>query len=287
MKNAICILMMQFLWGQGYGRVLSISYNAESNIGNSLLLTCTVYGIEKVDPEVTRQFAKGSDGDLLSFNGQITKKEKYAEQLSTGNKFSLLITNVTKSDINCIYQCRYGFDYVKKFIEINETKYGYNSTKDTTLIEFKKRDHDSFENELNLTTIVPVPSCAEFMNSLNLKFKNTSVVQKGIFYKTSFYLRHSYVEGQCKDTNLRICCKIGTTNYIITTVKSFLECSDSFFQWFLVTAVVILILVVAALIYIIHNKKHKSSEKVEMSEDCTLLNRRQNGGPSLCLSEDH
>lgn len=52
------------------------------------------------------------------------------------------------------------------FVDPEKCKYSIaaNLTKDTTLTEFKKPDHDSVENELNLSAIVPVPSCAELMN---------------------------------------------------------------------------------------------------------------------------
>lgn len=92
-------------------------------MGESLILTCTVHGIAKINPDVTRQFAKGSNGDLLCYNGHITQTSKYEEILSGGNKFSLMINNVTESDVNSIYQCRYRFSTVKQMIGINEMNF--------------------------------------------------------------------------------------------------------------------------------------------------------------------
>lgn len=92
-------------------------------LGESIILTCTVHGISKINTEVTRQFAKGNNGVLLCYNGHIKQKGKYKEILSNGNKFSLMINNVTESDVNSIYQCRYSFSTVKQMIGINEMNF--------------------------------------------------------------------------------------------------------------------------------------------------------------------
>lgn len=39
------------------------------------------------------------------------------------NEFSLMIINVTESDLNSIYQCRYEFSTVKQMIRINEMNF--------------------------------------------------------------------------------------------------------------------------------------------------------------------
>lgn len=92
-------------------------------MGSSMILTCAVRGISKINTNATRQFAKGNNGDLLCFNGYITQTRKYEEILSEGNTFSLKINNVTELDVNTIYQCRYKFSTVKQMIRTNEMNF--------------------------------------------------------------------------------------------------------------------------------------------------------------------
>lgn len=92
-------------------------------MGEPLKLTCTVHGISNININITRQFAKGNDGDLLCYNGHITETKKYQEIVSEGNRFSLMIKNITESDVNSIYQCRYEFSTVKQMIRINKTNF--------------------------------------------------------------------------------------------------------------------------------------------------------------------
>lgn len=104
--------------------VVTLSLETETiKMGEPLKLSCTVHGISNININITRQFAKGNDGDLLSYNGHITHTRKYEEILSEGNIFSLMINNVTESDVNCIYKCRYEFSTDKQMIGINKTNF--------------------------------------------------------------------------------------------------------------------------------------------------------------------
>lgn len=72
--------------------------------------------MKTIDKEETRQWSKGYDDELLSYNGRINNPSKYGEKVH-GNRFSLNIFNVTEKDLNTVYQCRYGFDAAYKFIK--------------------------------------------------------------------------------------------------------------------------------------------------------------------------
>ncbi|CAC5367994.1 unnamed protein product [Mytilus coruscus] len=89
-------------------------------IGLDIVLTCTVHGIETIDRKTTRQWSKGNDDELLCYNGRINNLRKYEENVLAANEFSLTIINVTKVDLNVLYQCRYGFDAASKFIQEDE-----------------------------------------------------------------------------------------------------------------------------------------------------------------------
>ncbi|CAC5395703.1 unnamed protein product [Mytilus coruscus] len=193
-------------------------------MGRSMILTCAVQGISKINTNATRQFAKGKNGDLLCFNGHLTQTKKYEEILSERNTFSLKINNVTESDVNSIYQCRYKFSTVKQMIRINEMNFEYGPTENTTLIEFNKYDHKSFDIQINFTKIFPVPICSAKTKTLELKFANTSVMEDRMFYKVSIILMYA-VDGQC-DTDLRVYCTVGRSNHYIKSFQPFMECSS-------------------------------------------------------------
>lgn len=80
-----------------------------------------VNGISTVNRDVTRQWSKGNDDQLLSYNGRINNRRKYEETFLPGNEFSLKVFNITEKDVNITYRCRYGFDTATYFIKINES----------------------------------------------------------------------------------------------------------------------------------------------------------------------
>ncbi|CAC5420515.1 unnamed protein product [Mytilus coruscus] len=90
------------------------------SFGGDIVLTCTVHGIQTIDSKSTRQWSMGDDDELLCYNGRINNLKKYEENIFPGNEFSLTIFNVTESDLNVVYQCRYGFDAASKLIEADE-----------------------------------------------------------------------------------------------------------------------------------------------------------------------
>lgn len=90
-------------------------------IGETLSLLCTVDGIYSINGGLIRQWTKGSE--LICFNGHPINLDKYREIQQNGNIFELKIYNVTESDLQCKYQCRYGFDTQTKKLEISEKNF--------------------------------------------------------------------------------------------------------------------------------------------------------------------
>ncbi|XP_063411434.1 uncharacterized protein LOC134694361 [Mytilus trossulus] len=129
--------------------------------GGNIMLTCAVNGINTVDRNVTRQWSMGNDDHLLSYNGRINDHNKYKETVPHGNEFSLKIFNVTESDVNITYRCRYGFDSATYFIEIN--KYNYvnpPTSKSTTIRQFLEKETDRIHISVYLKKVFPLPNCS-------------------------------------------------------------------------------------------------------------------------------
>lgn len=90
--------------------------NEVIHIGDTINLTCTVNGVISINQGVTRQWSKGSN--LVCHNGKSTNPLKYKEYIS-GNQFKLEIKNITESDLNCKYQCRYNFNTYTRTLDIH------------------------------------------------------------------------------------------------------------------------------------------------------------------------
>lgn len=84
------------------------------HIGDTINITCTVHGVKSIDYGVTRQWSKRHD--LVCYNGNPTNIWKYKEYVS-GNQFKLQISNITETDLNSKYQCRYQFAIITKTID--------------------------------------------------------------------------------------------------------------------------------------------------------------------------
>lgn len=90
-------------------------------IGNNITLTCKINSVDTIDLAVTRQWSKGTE--LIAYNGHLDKPSKYSEILTKKNEFSLLIKNLTVSDVTSIYQCQYSFETCTKGLAINTANF--------------------------------------------------------------------------------------------------------------------------------------------------------------------
>lgn len=96
--------------------VVTLNFRPEIvRINQNISITCTVHGIDNINVKLTRQWSKGPD--LICYNGHPIDSAKYTETLQSGNQFILHISNVTELDVNCKYQCRYGFESNAKSIK--------------------------------------------------------------------------------------------------------------------------------------------------------------------------
>ncbi|XP_052079780.1 uncharacterized protein LOC127717939 isoform X4 [Mytilus californianus] len=101
-------------------------------IGETLSLLCTVDGIDSINGGLIRQWTKGSE--LICFNGHPINPDKYREIQQNGNQFELKIYNISESDLQCKYQCRYGFDTQTKKLEISEHNFENETTTDKKML---------------------------------------------------------------------------------------------------------------------------------------------------------
>lgn len=75
------------------------------HLNDTINLTCTVDDKESFG--YARQWSK--EHHIICFNGFTIDTAKYKEIQTSENQFTLQIRNVSASDVNSMYQCRFGF----------------------------------------------------------------------------------------------------------------------------------------------------------------------------------
>ena len=87
-------------------------------LGKPLKLRCK---ITEPRQRRSRQWIGGEDNGLLCFNGVVSDPYKYKEIQEESNTYVLQISNITESDLECPYACRYGFKSDQIILSINIT----------------------------------------------------------------------------------------------------------------------------------------------------------------------
>ncbi|XP_076089057.1 uncharacterized protein LOC143059444 [Mytilus galloprovincialis] len=150
------------------------------HIGETVVLTCTVHGIEEIDTGETRQWFK--DSSLVCYNGKPTNSLKYKELLIR-NKFQLLIYNITEDDLNCEYQCLYSFQTCTKKLEITTKNFEYPPTENTTELDYNYTMNGSFSVKLHLKKVFPRPNCTVSFQALQHTFAERMYKKIGLYFE--------------------------------------------------------------------------------------------------------
>lgn len=112
----VCYVYFSLFFNSFFFNILvTLNFQPEIlRISENIYIICTVEGIANINSKLTRQWSKGPD--LICYNGQSIDSSKYKEILTHGNQFKLQIKNVSESDLDCQYQCRYGFETQAKML---------------------------------------------------------------------------------------------------------------------------------------------------------------------------
>ncbi|CAC5380204.1 unnamed protein product [Mytilus coruscus] len=159
-------------------------------------ITCTVHGIDNINNKLTRQWSKGPD--LICYNGHPIDSSKYTEPLPSGNQFILQIRNVTESDVNCKYQCRYGFEAQAKSIQSSKYNFEYPSANEVRAIVHTNGTDRRLTVNLHFKKVFPLPRCTALIGGSSLSFNITSYKSFGNYYEV--FLRHQSLDSlQCNE----------------------------------------------------------------------------------------
>ncbi|XP_052079797.1 uncharacterized protein LOC127717957 isoform X2 [Mytilus californianus] len=167
-------------------------------------ITCTVHGIDNINNKLTRQWSKGPD--LICYNGHPIDSSKYTETLPSGNQFILQIRNVTESDVNCKYQCRYGFEAQAKSIQFSKENFEYPPAKEVrAIVQINETDRRLTVN-LHFKKVFPLPTCTALIGGSICSFNITSSQSFGNYYEV--ILRHQSLDRLPCNADVIVKCKL-------------------------------------------------------------------------------
>ncbi|XP_052103129.1 uncharacterized protein LOC127736614 [Mytilus californianus] len=159
------------------------------HIHQNINITCTVHGIDNINDKLTRQWSKGPD--LICYNGHPIDSSKYTETLPYGNQFILHIRNVTESDVNCKYQCRYGFEAQAKSIQSSKDDLEYPPANEVRAIVHTNETDRRLTVNLHFKKKFPLPRCTALIRGSRFVFNITSSKSFGNYYEVILHHQSS------------------------------------------------------------------------------------------------
>ncbi|CAC5384098.1 unnamed protein product [Mytilus coruscus] len=143
-----------------------------------------------------RQWSGGPERRGLMYNGYSSDKNKYEEDLNFGSfEFSLIIKNLTESDINVNYSCSCGFYSSTSNLSINENWFHYPPTGINVMYSL---EYDLLRVVLDIKRVYPVPNCSlYFNNSLTLKIVPATYKINGFVYSVTYNASYTLTEKDC------------------------------------------------------------------------------------------
>ncbi|CAC5412731.1 unnamed protein product [Mytilus coruscus] len=180
-------------------------------IHQNINITCTVHGIDIINSNLTRQWSKGPD--LICYNGISVDSSKYIEFLTSGNQFKLQIKNVSESDLDSQYQCRYGFETQQKML-LSKNYFEYPPANEVRAIVNTNESDRFFTIKLHFKKIFPLPRCTALVEGTNSSFNLTSSKSFGNYYELD--LIHQSADKPNCNVEVIVKCKL-IKEYIIPT----------------------------------------------------------------------
>lgn len=172
---------------------------------------------------LVRQWSGGPDHKGLVYNGYSSNETKYGEYLELeSDTFSLIIKNLSESDVNVLYTCSCGFDSFTNSLSMEENTFHYPPT----------TRHMSFSVEKGLLHVVidfekvfPMPICWLYIGvTLKSKLNLVKYHISGIVYSSIYELEYQLHKQTCKNELMVKCEFNGTVNPVNFTENVTTNC---------------------------------------------------------------
>ncbi|CAG2248494.1 unnamed protein product [Mytilus edulis] len=165
--------------------------------GQNIVLTCHLEDILTNPKDCpVRQWSGGPDRRGLVYNGYSSNNNKYEEDKNFGSfDFSLIIKNLTESDINVNYSCSCGFHSSTHNLSLNENWFHYPPTGIHVMFSL---EYDLLRVVLDIKRVYPVPNCSlYFNNSLTLNIVPVTYKANGFVYSVTYNASYRLSEKDC------------------------------------------------------------------------------------------
>ncbi|XP_076088464.1 uncharacterized protein LOC143058873 [Mytilus galloprovincialis] len=178
-------------------------------LGKSLTLQCTIFGMDYVLKDTSRQWTGEIDNRLFTFNGVSTCPSNYTEILEPPNSFKIYFNSTAMFNLNSPYSCRVGTMFDEKVLTVNESNFIYMPTARTT--KWFESYNGSYMLNFNIEKVYPKPTCRIIIgkSSFNFSMITEQKQLEGFLYNVTFHYKLSKEVQYCRK-NLSVRCIVSS-----------------------------------------------------------------------------
>lgn len=233
-------------------------------LGGTMTLICTIDNLMTINKGLIRQWSKGSE--LICFNGHPIDSKKYIEIVTDGNQFKLQINNLTESDLNDKYKCRYSFETQTKDVNLSEINFEYPPTNETKAMIHTNALNRTLVIHLHLEKVFPMPNCTAIIEDKHLSFEVMESIRYDFFYDIQLEHRSAHIL-KCNQ-NVEVSCMLQLPYSIQSQRTESCQITD---ESITIKTVILIISIISGLyivfslviITVIERKRKKRSDRQE------------------------
>ncbi|CAC5359459.1 unnamed protein product [Mytilus coruscus] len=220
----------------------------------------------------------------------VAMKLNYEEKVLQKNEYSLTIFNVTESDLNIVYQCRYGFYAASKLIEADESHKFYPPKPASTIIKYLlDKQMDTINISVYFKSVFPLPNCSVNIDATGFELTDLQQHDVDMDVNLSLSLQRIVV---C-NRSFNISCNVARKQYDVGYLKLKDECSSKgafdamiILLIILISIVLIFILVLVLIKRLVLDVRKNQKKDTTCSKDKNQTDSKTESEKILPLSED-
>ncbi|XP_052074598.1 uncharacterized protein LOC127712268 isoform X2 [Mytilus californianus] len=185
--------------------------------GETLELVCNIFDEENLCKGSFQQWYGSKQDTLLCQDGKCRNEEKYTFKKNANCNNSLLIHNLSISDVDISYSCAFGRNEMKKGLMMKD--YEFLKLPRNSSVSPSLTINDSIVDvSLKIDGIYPEPNCTIILHERDITGKaniSSTVNQAGLFFTYNMHIMHNVSKKDC-GSPLVVNCYIGSftvTNY--------------------------------------------------------------------------
>ncbi|CAC5417034.1 unnamed protein product [Mytilus coruscus] len=197
--------------------------------GETLELLCKISEKRNECQGSFQQWYGSKEDILLCQNGKCRNDEKYTVKKNANCSYSLLIHNLSISDVDISYSCAFGLNEMKKGLMMTDYEF-LKLPRNSSVIPLVTTNDSIVDVLLKMDDIYPVPKCTvklkkgherDITEKADISF---NVTQDSIFYTYKMHIMQNVSQLECGSI-LSVHCLIGS--FLVTNLSKELDnCTD-------------------------------------------------------------